>query len=533
VLSQAYIKALRDVSQGTKVAFEMMLYALERRMIEPGETVYAVAGARSGWDTVVKFRVPKLVEFHCGGFDGFEVFGEVNKAAVARLGGILAQPNEFLPIILLYHPKAYPDRDYAWPPFSLLAVSSTVDRTKYYVYIIDNNLRCVTDYSAELAAIAYKLQIVGVSCMIGYQIVDMLQFLAQVRQACPGVPVVCGGPLPTILSELTLMHPYIDFVVRSQGEITFRTLLLSLDNPNAWGDILGLGFKKDGVSILNPLRPIHEKSSLPPYPFDLVDLGNYVRPAGVIGGRVLSYVSSQGCPFKCAFCSDMLIYQKKWISRTPDQIIGDLHFFRDVFGVDGIKFYDSNLLVSEARTRLFCKAVVDSGLGLNYAASMHPRVLSTLKEDTLQLLKTSGCKRLLVGAESGSDKELAMIRKGATVSDTIKCAERLRDLGIIGTFTLLIGLPRTNVEVLQSSVDLGRRISNIWPNHEVKMQVYQPYPGTELYGRFRVPGSYEPESLEEWSQEAFNTTPSAHKELDEYIQKVRRRHPQLFGDIEG
>jgi radical SAM superfamily enzyme YgiQ (UPF0313 family) len=245
---------------------------------------------------------------------------------------------------------------------------------------------------------------------------------------------------------------------------------------------------------------------------------------------VVSYITSQGCPFKCAFCSDTLIYQKKWTSRREDQIIEDLRFFRDSFGVDGVKFYDSNLLVSHSRVERFCGAMAEADLGLHYATSIHPRVMASLSPEAMRLLRDTGCKRLLIGTESGNEQELIMIRKGATVDEMIECARRLRDLEIVGTFTLIIGLPGTTVEALQQSVDLGRRISDIWPEHEVKMQVYQPYPGTELYDRFLVPGSYEPHTLEEWSLEAFDTTPSPHREFDDYLAKVRRRHPQLFDE---
>jgi radical SAM superfamily enzyme YgiQ (UPF0313 family) len=532
VLSRAYLDAMRAVSQGTKVAFEMMLYALERRHVSPGETVYAVAGTRAGWDTIVKLRVPELHAFHAGGFADFEISGTVNREAEGRLREALAGRNRYAPTILLYHPKAYPERDYAWPPFSLLAVASVVDRDEHYVYVIDNNLLCRGDHSAELAAIAYKLRLVGASCMIGNQIADMLRFLDEVRRVRPDVPVVCGGPLPTILGQMTLDHPTIDFIVRSQGEITFLELLAHLDDPRSWDGILGLGFKRDGAARINKLRPIQRKQDLPPYPFDVLDLGSYVRPAGVIGQRVLSYISSQGCPFKCAFCSDMLIYQNKWTARTPTQVTDDLRFYKEAFGVDGVKFYDSNLLVSDSRVRAFCQQMASSGLGLNYATSIHPHVLATLGPESLRLLRDSGCRRLLIGTESGSDEELVLVRKEATVAEMLECAVRLRDLGIVGTFTLIIGLPGTNVEKLRMSVDLGRRISEIWPEHEVKMQVYQPYPGTELYDRFKVPGAYEPQTLAEWSRQAFNTTPTAHRDISDYIKKIRLRHPHLFEEAD-
>ncbi len=530
LMSAEYRAAARAVSQGTKVCFELMLYALERGVIHPGETIYAAAGCRSGTDTLVEFIVPDLMQFHAGGYQEFTVF-DANPGAVAHLRNTLMSRNKYLPIILLYHPKAYPQRDYAWTPFSVLAIASVVPKTKYYPYILDNNHLCAQSHLQELQAIAYKLQLVGISSMIGHQISDMIQFLGELRSISRDIPVVVGGALPTILGEMTLEHEDIDFIVRSQGEVTFQELLQALEQPEDWSLIQGLGFKADGNATLNPLRPVQKKANFPPYAFDLIDLSRYIRPAGSIGQRVLSYISSQGCPFSCAFCSDMLIYQKKWTSRSEEQIIDDLKFFRDAYDVDGVKFYDSNLLVSHSRAERFCRAIADADLGLNYATSIHPRVMANLSPETLELLRKSGCKRLLIGTESGNEHELLLIRKGATVADMIESARRLRDLEIVGTFTLIIGLPGTTVDALQQSVDLGQEISSIWPEHEVKMQVYQPYPGTELYDKFRVPGAYEPQSLRDWSLEAFDTTPSPHRDIEVYLEKVRRRHPHLFDEL--
>ena len=522
VLSKDYTQSLKEVSEGTKVCFEMMLYALERKLVVPGEVIYAVAKEIPGWDTIVRFKVPKLVDFHNGGYSDFEVWVNTVDKDVDLLIRTLSNRNECLPIIVLYYPKVIKDGSPAWIPYSLLSIASVVDRDKYYVYIVDNNLNDYESCYDELSAISYKVFLVGISCMIGYQIVDMLRFVSEVKAIDPGIPIVVGGSLPTIQPAVVLKHESIDLVVMSQGEQTFLELLNSLDDKEKLKDVLGLGFKEDSHIIVNPLRPIINKEKFPDYPFEIIDIGKYVKAVKELGERTLNYISSQGCPNRCAFCSDSVIYQRRWITKPMERVIREIDYLVNVFSVGSIKIHDSNFMVSESRTVGFCNALLDENLEITWGASIHPGVLSRLKEDTLTIMKKSGCRRLLIGAESGNQKELDLVRKGITVDTIYECARILKKHGIVGTFTIMIGLPFTTHEFIVNSIQMAKDINRIWDRHMVEILVYLPYPGTDLYELAKSGGFVEPSNLQEWGNYAYMKKTSSEKEFAVYIEAIRK-----------
>ncbi len=522
VLSKDYTQLLKDISEGTKICFGMMLYALERRLVVPGEVIYAVARETVGRDTIVRFRVPKLVDFHSGGYSDFEVWVDTVQMDVGLLVRTLSNRNEYLPTIVLYYPRVLEEKSVAWIPYSLLSIASVVDRDKYYVYILDNNLNHYESYYDELSAISYKVVLVGISCMIGYQIVDMLRFVSEVKAINSSTPIVVGGGLPTIQPEAVLRNESIDFAVMSQGEQTFLELLNSLDNREELKKILGLGFKEGSHVIVNPLRPIINMEKLPDYPFETIDVGRYVRAVKELGDRALNYISSQGCPNKCAFCSDNVIYQGKWTAKPMERVIREIEYLVNVFGVDSVKIHDSNFMVSESRIVSFCNALLDKDVEICWGASIHPRVLSLLKKDTLVTMKKSGCRRLLIGAESGNQKELDLVRKGITVDTIYGCARILKEYCIVGTFTIMIGLPFTTHDFVVNSIQMTRNINRIWNRHMVEILVYLPYPGTELYELAKDDGFVEPKDLEEWGNYAYIKKTNREKELAVYIEAIRK-----------
>ncbi|MGA1840895.1 MAG: B12-binding domain-containing radical SAM protein [bacterium] len=520
ILSKAYLKSLLNLSNGAKVCFEMMVYALERGYIMPGEVVYAVAGENSGWDTIVRFEVPVLNQFHQGGYSEFTIWVDSKQRNVNWLIKILSQKNEYLPTIIYFYPKVLKEENIAWIPYSLLAIASVVDQDKYYSYIIDNNLNHYETYYDELSAISYKVIMVGISCMIGYQIIDMLNFVSEVKSINQDLPIVVGGGLPTIQPDIVLRHKSIDYIIMSQGEQTFLELLKSKGDKHKLKDILGLGFKTESKNWINDLRPIINRQKLPNYPFELIDIGKYVKSVKALGKKALNYISSQGCPNKCAFCSDNAIYQGRWTAKPIDKVIKEIKYLVEVYSLDSIKMHDSNFMVSENRVNSFCDALINMNLKIYWGASIHPKILSNLNEKTLIKMKKTGCKRLLIGAESGNQKELDLIRKGITVDTIYKNASILKKHNIVGTFTIMIGLPFTTQEFILNSIQLAKNINKIWDQHMTEILIYLPYPGTDLYKLIQNDNFVEPDDLEAWGNYEYIKKTNNEKDYSVYLKAI-------------
>src|SRR5687767_829105 len=98
--------------------------------------------------------------------------------------------------------------------------------------------------------------VVGLSVMT-FQRGTARRIISLVKTMRPGVRIVVGGYDPSLAPEAwTDPGLGVDFIVRSEGEITFRELLRAIERGTPPSDIAGLWYR-DGMSMrCNPARPV-------------------------------------------------------------------------------------------------------------------------------------------------------------------------------------------------------------------------------------------------------------------------------------
>src|SRR5438094_7680075 len=111
----------------------------------------------------------------------------------------------------------------AAPPLALLALAPIAERRGLSVDIVDSTIE--PEYLARIIGQLDDAVCVGISIVTGPMIVEAIQVARAVKAVRPEVPVVLGGWHPSTLAEQSLGAPYIDVVVRGQGELTFGEIL--------------------------------------------------------------------------------------------------------------------------------------------------------------------------------------------------------------------------------------------------------------------------------------------------------------------
>jgi anaerobic magnesium-protoporphyrin IX monomethyl ester cyclase len=178
---------------------------------------------------------------------------------------------------------------------------------------------------------------------------------------------------------------------------------------------------------------------------------------------------------------------------------------KDFFGnlvvdhnLSGIKFYDSNFFVNQNRVIKFCEMMLSAKNKFRWSASAHPRGLNRFKNEA-ELLNKSKLSRLLIGAESGSQRVLDFVKKGCKVAEITNSAELCRQSGINATFTFIVGFPGITDD-LEPTFRLIREIKRIKKTFEVKIHFFSPFPGTVLGEVAKLFGYEYPSLLLEWSR---------------------------------
>jgi len=408
--------------------------------------------------------------------------------------------------VVLFHPRTFHEKNYRnfWIPYSILSVGSELGSTGYDICLVDNNLEALE--SKEFSGLVEKILtddtiFVGISCMIGHQIREGLQFSSAVRDKKPNVPLVWGGPAPTILSDYFAQSSLVDIIIRGQGEVTATELAhrLSSHLPINIRDIKGTWCRTEDGFLKNPERGNLSRENFAKYDYNLLSPKQYLRTDEHISDKVLNHFSSQGCPYECGFCSEVALYNRKWMPQAVDRTIEEVSELVDMYGAEGIKFYDANFFVNKKRVLSFADAVLKRGWNIKWAASAHPKNILVCNDNELDMIKESGCSRVLIGAESGNNDELKYIKKNMTKEDVIEVANRLGRRGIHGSFTVIVGYPGFSEENIDRTLEFGRKIASISPLHEIKAHVYAPYPGTPLYQDAIRHGFVAPKTLDDWT----------------------------------
>jgi radical SAM superfamily enzyme YgiQ (UPF0313 family) len=406
-------------------------------------------------------------------------------------------------------------------PLSLLSLASVLEGRHPY-HLVDGNL--VADPVAALLELAREDSILAVTVMPGPQLTQAVEVTKKVRAMLPGLPIVWGGYFPTQHADTVLKADYVDFVVRSQGEMPLLELLDALRSRGPFSKVGSLSWK-DGQRIAhNPLRAPSNLDDLPDLPYHRVPMEKYLR-SDYLGSRTVAHSSSFGCPFACNFCSVVAMSNRRWLAQSPARMERVLRNLASSYGVDAVQMHDMDFFVSEARTAEFAERITD--LGLAWWGLGRVDTLMHYSDRTWETMAKSGLRMVFSGAESGSDETLERMNKGGTASAgvTLELVRRMRGYGIVPELSFVLGSPPDPLEDTRQTLEFVRKVKRVNPATEVVLYVYTPVAleGT-LYDEARRSGFTFPETLEEWASGPWRQHAMRRGDWIPWIEpKVRRR----------
>lgn len=324
------------------------------------------------------------------------------------------------------------------------------------------------------------------------------------------VPVVLGGPHVSVLPEESCEKPYVDIVVRGEGEDAWIDICKRLerflqDQPGyssaaffhpeneIFDHCFGITYRtSDGQIHNNPDRaPIADLDGLPWPAYHLFKMDRYtnLQPATdhVDGARSFSIMTSRGCPYRCTFCSQSIM-PIKWRSRSPENVIAEWRHLVEDMGAQEIGILDDSANIRVKRMDELGRALIENNLNHVPWIFVNGIRANLASKELLMLLKTAGLKRVAFGVETGDEDILLSIDKKVD-HDTIRQAfKHAKDVGLETIAFLIIGLPGETRETMQRTIDFAIELDPLIAN----FSMMTPYPGTKVYeivkrqGRFLI-----------------------------------------------
>ncbi len=326
-------------------------------------------------------------------------------------------------------------------PNGLLAIAALPVEQGYSVKIID--LKVDDQWERSLKeSIGEETLCVGITCSTGRMIYSALNVARSVRKIDATLPIVWGGPHPTLMPEQTLENPYVDIIVINEGDESFYALVQALKQKAELSTVQGIGYKKDGKPILTPPAPlVTDIDALPMFPYQLLDLKRY-STLTKDNLPSLDILSSRGCPYGCTFCSTPTTSGRRWRAMSEKRIMEYIRHLYETYGIRTFYFVDDNFMVDLKRVNRFLDVLKESGLKIYWGTQ--GVTVDTLKKMTPELLdkiEASGCLEFSVGIESANPEILKSISKNIDIKDVHAANEKLKGRDIAIKYNMIIGFP--------------------------------------------------------------------------------------------
>lgn len=412
--------------------------------------------------------------------------------------------------ILFFNPRAANSKPRI--PNSILQVAASIDN-KFNWSLVDGNLEADPWTKIRNYLSTGTFSYFACTVMPGPQLKQAIPFSKKIRELFPSVKIIWGGYFPSNQSKTVLNSGFVDYVINGPGDKAFPLLIESLETETKKLEhIPNLIYKssntENGASIKSTRKDeLYDQDSLPRLPYEklnsLYPLKHYLGKT-YLGTKTIAYHSSIGCPFTCSFCAVVPIYNARWKGKTAENIYKDIVHLKNTYGGNAIEFHDNNFFVSEKRTADFSKLMMNEGM--NWWGEGRIDTIDKYSDETLNLMRSSGCRMIFFGAETGNDEILKKMDKGGTqtAAQIRSFAARMKKFDIVPEYSFVLGTPadkETQVwKQIKEDINFIRKIKEINPETEIIIYVYSPVPseGSELYQQVLNSGFRFPENLEDW-----------------------------------
>ncbi|MCG8430212.1 MAG: radical SAM protein [Candidatus Omnitrophica bacterium] len=292
-----------------------------------------------------------------------------------------------------------------------------------------------------------------------------------------GAVVIMVGPHASVLPEETLLAAQGAVDVVCIGEYDY-TVSEVVRHTGDLARVKGIAYYRGGEVFTTPRRPLIENLDELPFPaWHHLDLMKYFD-----GGKLYPYIdiiSGRGCPNRCSFCLwPQAMHGFQYRFRSPGNVLAeierDISLLPQVLKGGEFFFEDDTFTVHKERAAAICGELMRRKRGITF--SVNARV-DTADAELFGLMKRAGCRELLVGFESGSQKVLDAVHKNITLRQSRRFMELARAAGLSVHGCFVIGLPQETETTAQETIDFALSLGC----ETLQFSGAVPFPGTEFF----------------------------------------------------
>ncbi len=259
-----------------------------------------------------------------------------------------------------------------------------------------------------------------------------------------------------------------DYFITSEVEAVIEQLSEKLNSKQFVFDDLPGVFRKHGNSYVcaNQTSEKADLQALPFFPFNEFKYDSY------------SMITSRGCPIGCTYCPYILVQNKKFRFKTPEQVVEELEYYQNI-GIERIIFRDPNFGFNNNRVLQICNLYVEKKLLIEWECET---VLNTLKDEVLNAMGKANCKMIRVGIETVSEEVLKSASRPLKLGDMNNAKHKIdicqkAGMQVYGFF--VIGFDGDKLEHIKNAP----KIANYLNLDHAQFMTPNLYPGIEQFNK--------------------------------------------------
>jgi len=277
-------------------------------------------------------------------------------------------------------------------------------------------------------------------------VIEIMEFIKEYNGRAK---IIIGGPFistqvrtqdPASLEYLFEKTIGADFYVNSsQGEATLVKLLQALKHHLPVDQINNIYYKTDRGYRWTPVLPEDNKLSENLVDWDLFE--------GKLG-EIVNVRTSVSCPFSCAFCG-FPQHAGKFQAVEPARVMEELKALEQIESVKMVYFIDDTFNIPGKRFKEILRLIIKNKIKLKWISNFRSQYAD---QETLQLMKASGCLGVFLGIESGNNQILKHMNKAAKVEKYLEGIAILKEYGIVTMGSFIVGFPGETEETVQDTI---------------------------------------------------------------------------------
>ncbi|MEB2310001.1 MAG: radical SAM protein [Candidatus Brocadiaceae bacterium] len=319
----------------------------------------------------------------------------------------------------------------------------------------------------------YQPDIIGLSAMT-FQFDTARKIAMFIKSLRKDIKIAIGGYHATLMYEEIASadddNPFA-YIVRGEGEETFRDLLEAMEGGREWKDVPGLSYRHNGRFLHNPPRPLENLDTIKLPRRDVRIWNDYL-----FSGKVLDMVeTSRGCTMTCNFCSMNRMYGRTFRTYSFDRIMQDLANAKK-FGAKYIAFSDDNITLNVKRFESLCDAIAEAGHNdLRYIVQASTSGIASSPTLALKMAR-AGIQIVFLGIENVSERNLKIMNKGGMLEKTKKAIDYLHCNNILIVGGMILGHAEDKEEDIAQNFEFFDKADIDFYGE----QIITPYPKTGM-----------------------------------------------------